>query len=63
MDITIDHLYPGATYPSLKAISLASQLTADERREGGDFTYVAEVRGAFGRVAVYDGDNIFVGYF
>jgi hypothetical protein len=63
MNITIDRLHCSATYDANTAISLAAMLNKDEMEEGGDFTYQAEIKGAFGRIQVFDGDGAFVGYF
>ena len=61
--LTIDRLHCSATYDAPKAISLAAMLNEDEKAEGGDFTYSAEIKGAFGRIQAFDADGVFVGYF
>ena len=56
-------LHCAATYDAAKAISLAAMLNEDEKDNGGDFTYSAEVKGAFARIQAFDADGVFVGYF
>lgn len=63
MNITIDRLHTSATYDAAKAVSLATMLNEDEKDNGGDFTYVAEIKDGFGRIQAFDADGVFVGYF
>jgi hypothetical protein len=61
-NITIDRLHCSATYDAAKAVEIAKELTADEIDNGGTLEYRAEIKGAFGRVAAFDG-GVFVGYY
>ena len=60
MALTINRLYPGATYTVSKAQDVARQLLEADT-EGWD--YVVDSNGQFARVAVYDADKNFLGYY
>ena len=61
--ITIDRLHCSATYDAKKAIELAALLNQDEKDNGGELTYSAEVKGSFGLIQAFDASGMFVGYF
>ena len=61
--LTIDRLHCSATYDAPKAISLAALLNEDEKDNGGELTYSAEIKDGFGRIQAFDASGMFVGYF
>ena len=61
--LTIDRLHCSATHDAKKAVELAAILNQDEKDNGGELTYSAEVKGSFGLIQAFDASGMFVGYF